>query len=270
MMLRGLLAGLFAFAALALAVGYRNAVAEPVIRRATVSVTGWPSGAKPVTLALLSDVHLGNAATDRARFAAVAERTSALRPDVIVLAGDFIAGHAPSDAAVAPLLVDGLRRLRAPLGVFAVPGNHDHWTAIRRIREALAAGGAIVLANQAVRRGPIAIGGLDDMETRHADLIRTRAAMRQVGGFGVLVSHSPDIAPRVNGGLMLAGHTHCGQIVLPIYGSLADVSHYRERYRCGMIREGGRTTIVTAGIGTSVLPLRYGAPPDIWIIRLGH
>lgn len=108
------------------------------------------------------------------------------------------------------------------------------------------------------------------MTTRHADLPRTLAAMRRLAMAGVLVSHSPDIAPRLSGGLVLAGHTHCGQIVLPWFGPPIDVSRYGARYRCGMIREGGRITIVTAGVGTSDLPFRYGAPPDIWLVRVGR
>ncbi|MBO9621801.1 MAG: hypothetical protein J7500_03725 [Sphingomonas sp.] len=70
-------------------------------------------------------------------------------------------------------------------------------------------------------------------------------------------------------GLVLAGHTHCGQIVLPLVGALASASRFGERYRCGIVREPGRITIVTSGLGASVLPLRYGAPPDWWMLTLG-
>jgi predicted MPP superfamily phosphohydrolase len=68
---------------------------------------------------------------------------------------------------------------------------------------------------------------------------------------------------------MLAGHTHCGQIRLPWYGAIGTVSRYGERFECGLIREDGRTLIVGAGVGTSILPLRLGAPPDLWLVRLG-
>src|SRR4030095_15230008 len=68
--------------------------------------------------------------------------------------------------------------------------------------------------------------------------------------------------------LMLAGHTHCGQIVLPVIGAIATACRYRTRYLCGLIQEGGKTLIVTSGIGTSQFPLRIGAPPDMWLITI--
>jgi len=70
--------------------------------------------------------------------------------------------------------------------------------------------------------------------------------------------------------LMLAGHTHCGQIVLPLIGPLETGSDFGRKYLCGIIRKGGRTLIVTAGVGTSHLPLRIGAPPDMWLISIGR
>ena len=252
-----------------LVMGYRSAIADPVVRRATVSLPDWPAGAEPVTIASVSDVHVGNAVMDSARFERVARGVTALRPDLIVLAGDFIAGHEAADADAAPELSTGLKRLRAPLGVIAVLGNHDHWTSPARVRAVLEQAGVTVLVNGAVRRGPLAIGGVDDMVTRHADLPATRAAMLRAGGARVLVSHSPDASPRAKAGLVLAGHTHCGQVVLPLFGSPVNVSRYGKRYLCGLVREGARTTIVSAGVGTSVLPLRWGAPPDLWLVRVG-
>lgn len=259
-----------AIAVLALAAwSYRAAMQMPVFRVAKVVLPDWPADAAPVTVALVSDVHIGNAATDAERFVRIADAVAARRPDLIVLAGDFIAGHDRADAAAAPGLVPGLRRLRAPLGVVAVPGNHDHWTGVAAVRAALAQGGATVLANRAVRRGPLAIGGIDDLPTRHAEVAGTVEAMRVAGGARLLVSHSPDVATQLPADvtLVLAGHTHCGQVVLPLLGAPVHVAH--PRYRCGLVRERGRTTIVTAGTGTSVLPLRFGAPPDVWLVRLG-
>ncbi len=257
-------------AALALAsIGYRAATADPIVRRAYVSLPDWPAGAAPVTIALASDIHVGNAATDVRRVERVAEQIDALRPDLIVLAGDFVAGHERADAASAGEMVAGLRRLRAPLGVLAVAGNHDHWTNWAYVRGALEQGGVTVLANSAVRRGPLAIGGVDDMVTRHAGVAATRTAMTAAGGARVMVSHSPDAAPQLEAGLVLAGHTHCGQMAIPFYGPPVNVSRYSSRYLCGLVREGARTTIVTAGVGTSVLPLRLGVPPDLWLVRVG-
>jgi predicted MPP superfamily phosphohydrolase len=95
--------------------------------------------------------------------------------------------------------------------------------------------------------------------------------MRSLSGARVLLSHSPDpfatLPPDI--GLMLAGHTHCGQIRLPLWGPLETDSAYGERYACGFIEENGRKLIVTAGLGASRLPLRLMAPPDFWIVTIG-
>lgn len=249
-------------------IGYRHARADPVVRRMTVKLPRWPAGAPPVTVLLWSDVHLGDRATDPARLTRLVARANALHPDLIVLAGDYIAGHRREDAGVAPQLA-ALRALRPPLGVVAVMGNHEYWTDAPRVGRVLRQAGVTVLANQAVRRGPVTVGGIDDMVNGRADAAATSDAVRRLGGAPLLVSHSPDIAPQLPPDLplLLAGHSHCGQIVLPFHGPVAEVTH--PRYRCGPVRETRRLTIVTAGTGTSVVPLRYGAPADWWLLTLG-
>ncbi|MCP3730369.1 hypothetical protein M9978_07995 [Sphingomonas sp. MG17] len=128
-----------------------------------------------------------------------------------------------------------------------------------------------MLANEALRAGPVVIAGADDPYTRRADIAAlVRSAARHDAPV-VTLSHSPDIVPQLppRFGLVLAGHTHCGQIALPLIGRVATMSDHGDRYACGVIREGGRTVIVGAGLGTSLLPLRYGAPPDFWVITIG-
>lgn len=252
------------------AIGYRNARADPVVRRATVALPAWPVGAPPVTVALLADLHIGNASMDADRLMRIVVQVNALHPDMIVIAGDFIAGHAPDSARQwAPLLVKPLAKLRAPLGVVAVLGNHDHWTGAAAVTTALRRADVLLLSNAAVRRGPLAIAGLDDPPTHHARLARTLAAVGALDGAGVMIAHSPMLSGRLSRRvrLVLAGHTHCGQVVLPIIGAPQQVTD--GRYRCGLVRHPGRLTIVTAGLGTSMLPIRFGAPPDLWLVRLG-
>ena len=124
--------------------------------------------------------------------------------------------------------------------------------------------------NTAVRAGPLVIGGLDDAFTGHADLDATIHAMAGLGGEPVLLSHSPDPFPQVPGSvrLMLAGHTHCGQIRLPFVGAVSYMSEFGDQYACGVVVEQGKTLVVGAGLGTSILPLRLGAVPDMWVITL--
>ena len=171
--------------------------------------------------------------------------------------------------ATAAALVAPLGKLRAPLGVIATLGNHDQSTRPAVIRKALERAGITVLENEAAVRGPLAIGGVGDIFTHHNDLPKTLAALRALPGARIVVTHSPDLSLRLPSDvtLLLAGHTHCGQIVLPIVGPLAQVS--MPQFLCGMVREHDWTTIVTAGIGTSILPLRFNAPPDMWIVAIG-
>ncbi len=259
-----------------------NARAMPVVRRADIALP-FPAGAprKPVTVVLLTDTHLSGPDNSPDRMEAIVEQVNALKPDLVVLGGDYIGdwkGGATYDAAAS---VAPFARLRASLGVVAVPGNHDiavhHRLRDRRLGNEQAWArvfgriGIVLLANQAVRRGPIAIGGLADIYTGKPDIPKTLSAMRALGGAPVLLSHGPDIFPRLSRRsplLLLVGHTHCGQIALPGIGTLYVPSAYGTRYACGIYRRGEATMLVSAGVGTSGLPLRAFAPPVIWLVTL--
>lgn len=251
---------------------YWSATRAPIVRETTVRLAGWPAGVRPVRILLASDIHIQGPDMPPERLGRVVEQMMALRPDLILLAGDFMGDRQLAtryysyDEGLAPL-----SGLRAPLGVYAVLGNHDHWNDAPAAARALRAAGIVLLSNEARRVGPFALGGLDDAHTDRADLPRTLAQMAAAGGIKLLLSHSPDPFPEVPAHvpLMLAGHTHCGQIVLPLIGPLATASRHGTRYVCGRIEEGGRTLIVGAGIGTSVLPFRLGARPDMWLIEVG-
>ena len=246
--------------------GYREARSDPVVRHLTLHDSGWPSGAAPMRILLMSDLHALGPATGTERLNRVVAEANALHPDVIVLAGDFVASgrfgpkHPDIRKAVAPL-----RALHPGIGSFAVIGNNDRDNS-EETGEALRDVGVTLLEDDAVQLGPLALGGID---TR---VRRTMKRLRALDGLKVIVAHTPDLFPRVRRGipLMLAGHTHCGQIVLPWIGALATGSEYGTRFLCGIRRESGRTLIVTAGIGTSKVPLRIGAPPDMWLITVGR
>lgn len=265
----GFLAFLMIFAAL-IGWGYRNATADPVVRRANIALPRWPKGQPPITVALLSDLHLGNVTMDASRLERVVAQAAALKPDLAVIAGDFIGGHDPADAAVAPGLA-AFSHLRPRFGVVAVLGNHDYWTDATRVRTALARAGVTVLDNTAIARGPLAIGGVSDEYTGHDRLPQTMVALSRLPGAPVVVTHAPDLAPRLSPAtpLLLAGHTHCAQIYLPWLFAPRIPSRFGERYRCGLRYERNRAIVVTAGLGTSVVPFRFGAPPDLWLLTLG-
>lgn len=257
--------------------GYREARSDPIQRRATIALADWPVGAAPTRIALIGDIHFGNAATDRPRLNTAIADIAAQKPDLVLLAGDYVAGDDPTAAVgFSATVADSLRGLHPPLGIVAVLGNHDNWSAPASIAAALRGAGITLVENGAVRRGPLLIGGVGDTVSGHAHLGGTLNALSRltVAGPGArfYLSHSPDIAHWLpNGGFVLfAAHTHCGQIVLPWYGPIVNISTiFGNRLRCGEIVDHEKKVFVTSGIGTSIMPIRIGAPPDYWIITVG-
>lgn len=265
-------AGLTGAALLFLGWGSANVLRDPVTREARFAYRDWPAAAPPIRVALIGDIHLQGPDMPPERVARLAALLAEKRPDLILLAGDFVGDRQLgtrrfSDAEIAA----ALRHFSAPLGVYAVLGNHDHWRDGPSMRRAIEQAGIPVLDNRAVRAGALALAGIGDIHTRNADVTAAARAAARLPGPTLVFTHSPDVVPRLPArfGLVLAGHTHCGQIVLPLVGALASASRFGERYRCGITREPGRITVVTSGLGASVLPLRYGAPADWWLLTLG-
>ena len=256
-------------------VGYAEATSTPLVRNLTLRPADYPSNAAPVRIVLISDLHVHGPDMPPSRVARIVDQVNGLRPDVVILGGDFVgdnwigASYSIRDA-IAPLA-----RLKPKIGVYAVFGNNDYDAGASEVGRALTKAGVRVLVNQAVRAGPIAIGGIDGEITIPRAFWKTRreetfAALQRLPGAKILVAHRPDefhwSPPWID--LVLAGHTHCGQIVLPFIGPMETGSDFGTKYLCGLVRDGSRALIVTAGVGTSHVPLRIGAVPDIWVIEL--
>lgn len=259
--------GLLAFAY------WEAAYRAPTVRRAQVAVADWPKGQKPVTVLLVSDTHVAGPDMPPDRMVRLAEQLNALKPDLILLAGDYIshkryATHYYQIAdAVAPLT-----HFRAPMGVVAVLGNHDHWAGSYAFRQAFHQTGITLLSNEAIRRGPFVIAGMDDRFSGHADIGATSRALDEAGpGPRLLLTHAPDVARIVpfKVDAVLAGHTHCGQIDLPLVGMPANDGHAFAWLPCGRLTVNRMPMFVGAGLGTSIVPLRFGAPSDVWLITFG-
>lgn len=255
-------------------VGFGNAMSVPIERSATVDLAGLPTGMKPFRIALLSDIHVGNLAMKPERLSGIVRNVNEAAPDIVVLAGDFIVGERKEGAAERALDLAPLAHLRAPRGVYAVLGNHDHWTDPDAIRRNLAAAKVHVLENSAVKLGPIVLVGIGDRFSGHDDIALSIARADALGGVPVAFTHSPDLAPDLpkRFPVLLAGHTHCGQMIAPLVGPLVRYSQgrrlYDPKYRCGRVDEGGRTNFITAGVGPGAVPLRFNAMPDLWLIEL--
>jgi uncharacterized protein len=263
---------LFLVGATLLAKGYWNATRDPIIHTASVAVGDWPPNQDPLKILLLSDIHVAGPDMPPERLVRLVRDFNALKPDLVLIAGDLISEkRVATQIYSAAQVVAPLAGLKAPLGVIVTPGNHDHWFEPTALRKELEAAGLTVLQNKAVVRGPLVIGGVDDDFSGHDDVPATFAAMDSLPKAPrILLSHSPDIVPDLPSPVaaVFAGHTHCGQIVLPLYGAISYVSRYGSRFACGAINDAGQRVFVGAGLGTSILPLRYGAPPDAWLVTL--
>lgn len=255
-----------------------NARAMPVVRRADIALP-YPAGAArtPVTIALLTDTHLSGPDNSPDRMKRIVAQINALRPDLILLGGDYIGDNKWAATYDAHQSIAFFAGLRAPLGVVAVLGNHDSRS--RKNGKALSADawqaafarmGITLLQNGALRRGPLVIGGLKDIYTRRPDIPGTLAVMDRIGGAPVMVSHGPDVFPKIPDRpiLTVVGHTHCGQIAFPFVGIVYVPSRYGTRYACGLYRDGDKQMVVAGGVGTSGWPFRMLAPPDIWLITV--
>jgi len=225
-------------------------------------------GLTGLKIALVSDLHAGSYLGATA-LEAVAQRVSALEPDLVCLPGDLINSR-PEELGLLPGF---LRALRAPLGVFAVPGNHDHtWCPdMAQWVGAIEATGVRVLLNRGTRLSfgdsTIWLAGVDDYAEGAVDLERALDG-RRLGEPCVLLAHQPDFfaeSLRADVDLTLSGHTHGGQVRV---GSWAPMRHTRFDWLDGHFEIGGRHLVVSRGIGATLLPLRLGAPPEVPILTI--
>jgi len=259
-----------------------------VVTHHRIAPPGWPRGAR-LRIVALADPHMGAPYMPLSRLERIVERAAGLGGDIIVLLGDYEAGHRFVSRKV-PLTDTArvLARLSAPLGVHAILGNHDWWhDAAAQARGAgpteahlaFEAAGLPVMENRAVRieGGPVPFWllGLGDQLAfpgrgfRGVDDLPGTLAQVTDDAPAILLAHEPDIFPEVPGrvALTLSGHTHGGQVRLFGYSPLVP-SRFGNRYAYGHVREGRRDLLVSGGLGCSILPVRLGVPPEITVIEL--
>jgi predicted MPP superfamily phosphohydrolase len=245
-----------------------------VVRRETLESENWPSRLDGLKIAVLSDLHVGSPYIDERKVRLIAERTNELQPDLIVILGDYMASNRHGSHRVEPeVFAPILKDLHAPFGVYSVLGNHDWWYKGTKVRRALEDNGIKVLENESVnidvRGEPLWLVGLGDLWTRPQHIEQTIAQVPE-GATIVALTHNPDIFPQVPSrvNLLLAGHTHGGQVRFPLIGSVVESSRYGERYEKGHVSENGHDLFVTTGIGTSIAPVRFGVPPEIVLLEI--
>jgi predicted MPP superfamily phosphohydrolase len=254
-----------------------------LVTRYALTPPNWPAGQK-LTIAVIADLHAGGPHMTLPHIAHIVDTTNALHCDAVVLLGDFKAFYKFNFMPVDdPLWAAELGRLRAPLGVWAILGNHDWWHDLHGVRSALANARIPVLENDAVLLGPQGrkfwLAGIGDQLAHWIGRGRFRGVDDLPGTLArvhtddpvVLLVHEPDIFTQVpqRVALTLAGHTHGGQIRVPLIWPQFVPSRYGARFAYGHVVEDNRHMIVSGGLGTSVIPARLGVPPEILHVTLG-
>jgi predicted MPP superfamily phosphohydrolase len=203
--------------------------------------------AQPLRIAVIGDLHAGAPYIDEAKVDRVVALTNAARPDLILLAGDYV--------------------------VFAVIGNHDRWEDAAHIENALTAVGIVVLENKSLEIArdddTVRLVGVSDSFTTVPNLTAAFADVPD-GTRALCFTHSPDIfltLPQTCA-LTIAAHTHGGQVWLPLLGRPIVPSRFGQRYAAGLVHENGKALFVSTGIGTSIIPVRFGVMPEISLLNV--
>lgn len=239
------------------------------VTRGTFGIRGLPEELEGLVIAHLSDFHVGPE-TPVHFVEGVVERTNRLQPDVVVLTGDYVEDEGADLEGCAA----ALGRLSAPGGVYAILGNHDYVHGAEGVAAALSARGIRVLRNESAAIGSgerkLWIVGLDDTVGHREEF---RAAMGGIpeGEPVIVLSHSPDVLPRgseLGVSVVLAGHTHGGQVRIPGLGAPHAPTGMTSRFTMGSSRIGNARLHVTRGIGMTLFPLRFCCPPEIGLFTL--
>lgn len=215
----------------------------------------------------LSDIH-HSPFTSKEIIARAVRTATSLQPDIIALTGDYISKERAYAAPCAELM----GRLRARHGVFAVLGNHDHWTDAALITDLFRAEGITMLVNEGMRfeknGAAFWLAGVDDSMVGLEDVSLALAGSR-ADEMKLLLAHNPIClrrAARAGVDLVLSGHTHGGQVNLR--SEKASKGRSRRRLLKGLAREGDTQIYVSRGLGTVVLPVRFGCPPEVSLLEL--
>ena len=245
-----------------------------VVHQETIQIDNWPAELSGLRIAVIADIHTGGPFIDDKKLRQIVDRTNELNPDLIVLLGDYMSPNSWYSHRVEPeVTAADLKGLRAPLGVYSVLGNHDWWYNGGKVRRALEQNGIHVLEDEVAeikwRDKSFWLVGLADLWTRPQHISETIAKAPPVSTI-IALTHNPDIFPNVPQAvpLLLAAHTHGGQVNFPFIGAPVTPSELSRKYSRGHFFEYGHHLFVTTGIGISLFPVRFRVPPEIVVLTV--
>ena len=245
-----------------------------VVNHSTIQINNWPKELSGLRIALIGDVHTGSPFIDDQKLERIVALTNQQNPDLIVLLGDFTAEEDwPSHRVEPEITAAHLKNLRAPLGVYSVLGNHDWWYNGAKVGHAFEQNGIPILENEVTeliwRGRSIWLVGLADLWTRQQHISET-LAKTPAGSTVIAITHNPDTFQRLppTVPLLLAAHTHGGQVNFPLFGTPIVPSRFGRKYTAGHVFENEHHLFVTTGIGTSIIPVRFRVPPEIMILTV--
>lgn len=242
---------------------------EPKLLKVREHVVG--EGAREVKVVLVTDIHIGGIHVSQKRVGKLVHKINSLDPDIVLSPGDFINGHTPRDDLsddARNAIDDGIYALAdIKADKIATLGNHDRWHSEYHVRKALEGAGFFVLENQSLNLRGVCFVGLADSDTATPNKLAFSACDPKEPIIALM--HSPDaraLLP-IRTSLAVAGHTHGGQVNLPFLGRFVTST------KCGIHCAYGKIQtqpplFVSAGIGTSILPIRFRSPPEIMVFTL--
>ena len=245
-----------------------------VVQEATIQIDNWPKELSGLRIAMIGDIHTGGPFIDDNKLRKIVELTNQQHPDLIVLLGDYMSPNSWHSHRVEPeVTAAAMKNLRAPLGVYTVLGNHDWWYNGGKVRRAFEDNGIPVLDDEVAeikwRDKSFWLAGLADLWTRPQHISETVAKVPP-GATVIALTHNPDIFPNLPRSvpLLLAAHTHGGQVNLPLIGTPIVPSRFGPKYTRGHVFENDHHMYVTSGIGTSIMPIRFRVTPEIVILTI--
>ena len=241
----------------------------------TLRLPEWPAACADYRVAVVSDIHAGAPYIGLEKIDRMVAMIQKQKPDLVLLPGDFVIQEVLGGSFIAPeVLAQHLKPLLLQSKVYAVLGNHDAWLDSKRVQAAFENAGIAVLEDRAIpvtkKQCQFWLLGLSDYTEGKLEYYQAFSTV-PADSPTLAFTHNPDIFPdlfKARFSLLVAGHTHGGQVNLPFIGRAVVPSKYGERYAIGHIRESDHHLFVSPGIGTSILPVRFGVPPEISYLRL--